>query len=158
MRVFKNESLWDKETQDWVEYFFVDSLMVSSEEFYEQVACEELATEEDEPLVIQCDCEDCVEQRRLESEEQECECSCDRDCENCDSEDRETDYSDCECDECRTQRHEDIVNEAVGIAFDKIMEAEGCPNCIVDALMEFSLEMKRLGWSDHKDYITECNC
>ena len=64
----------------------------------------------------------------------------------------------CMCDDCRSQRHDDIVNASVGKVFEKIMASEGCPNCIVDALFQMSLEMKRLGWSNHKDYINQCNC
>jgi len=64
----------------------------------------------------------------------------------------------CMCDDCRSQRHDDIVNASVGKAFEKIMASEGCPNCIVDALFQMSLEMKRLGWSDHQMYIDDCNC
>ena len=67
------------------------------------------------------------------------------------------DCGECMCDDCRSQRHDDIVNASVGKAFEKIMASEGCPNCIVDALFEMSLEMKRLGWSDHQMYISECN-
>jgi len=68
------------------------------------------------------------------------------------------DCGECMCDDCRSQRHDDIVNASVGKAFEKIMKSEGCPNCIVDALFEMSLEMKRLGWNDHRSYIDECNC
>jgi len=68
------------------------------------------------------------------------------------------DCGECMCDDCRSQRHDDIVNASVGKAFEKIMASEGCPNCIVETLFEMSLEMKRLGWSDHKMYINDCNC
>ncbi|HEY8888931.1 MAG TPA: hypothetical protein VIM70_01555 [Clostridium sp.] len=140
MRVFKNESLWDKETQDWVEYFFVDSLMVSSDEFYEQVACEELATEE-EPLVIQCDCDDCVEQRRLEQEEQECS-TCEYDCTQCEGcGDPEDELEDCFCPECNETREDELISECLDVVFN----SDGCVDCTINKVIETLYKFKELG-------------
>jgi len=98
----------------------------------------------------ECNCPDCVAIRNQQENEDIC------------SECRETDcvcdYEECQCNDCRSQRHDDIVNASVGKAFEKIMNADGCEGCIVEALFEMSLEMKRLGWSDHKMYIDDCNC
>jgi len=76
-------------------------------------------------------------------------------CSECGETDCVCDYEECQCDDCRSQRHDDIVNASVGKAFEKIMASEGCPNCIVDALFQMSLEMKRLGWSDRGDFEEE---
>ena len=99
---------------------------------------------------VPCQCETCCESRGEFDDEDICL--------ECGEVDCECEYEECQCNDCRSQRHDDIVNASVGKAFEKIMNADGCEGCIVEALFEMSLEMKRLGWSDHKMYIDDCNC
>ena len=166
MRIFNNESMWDAENQQWMEMYTIDGFEVDEETYMEQFKVEELATEDESYLCKCCSCDnddcdeynctcnkpDCCEDNEVENgnmmEEDICPVCGETNC----------DCGECMCDDCRSQRHDDIVHESVGKAFEKIMASEGCPNCIVEALMEMSLEMKRLGWSDHKDYIDQCNC
>lgn len=65
MRVFKTESIWDEEIQDWVDVYFVNGEEVSSHEFdqemHYEVNPEERPQEEpDEECEGQCDCIDCT--------------------------------------------------------------------------------------------------
>ena len=150
MRVFATQAMWDKVEEKWYEVYAVDGETVEQEEYFRELEveqCLENDDSEDEESYCKCcscDAEDCPDFN----------CTCDEDSEE---EFDEEEYEPCQCNDCRTQRHEDTINESVSKAFDKIMESERCPDCIIDALMEFSLEMKRLGWSDHRDYINECN-
>ena len=115
--------------------------------------------DDNEELIIQCDCPDCVEQRRLDQCNcDDCDCKDGSACDGCGREVEDNELEElCMCNDCRSQRHDDIVNTLVGKAFEKITNADECPNCIIEALFEMSLEMKRLGWNDHQSYITECN-
>jgi len=136
MRIFKNESIFNQETQDWEEYYSIDSEQVSVDVYSEQVEIEELATEDDNiENVIPCDCVFCQHQRELErqdevQEQEEIQPSCDGNCAECDSEDREEDYPDCECEECKAERKVDLLAEAVS----NILEGVCCPQCLFELL------------------------
>ena len=186
MRIFNNESMWDAENQQWMEMYTIDGFEVDEETYMEQFKVEELVTEDESYLCKCCSCDnddcndfectcgkpdsdDCLDDIvDCDCDYRECNCpdcvairnqqDLEDICSECGETDCVCDYEECQCNDCRSQRHDDIVNESVGKAFEKIMASEGCPNCIVEALMEMSLEMKRLGWSDHKDYIDQCNC
>ena len=159
MRLFDNESMFNKETQEWEEFYSINGLEVDVDTFSEQAEIEELATEDDiidenckccncdyrcadfnctcgedhevengnmYEEVIQCDCPDCVEERRLEQEEE------------------------CDCPECQGDRLTDM-------ALDSIMSTGGCYDCIGEILMHFREDMETIGWNSHRDYITEMN-
>jgi len=70
MRVFGNESIYDKENQEWSEVYSIDGLPVNVDTFSEQAEIEELATEEDE-VVEPCRCVDCKSARGEFTEYQE---------------------------------------------------------------------------------------
>jgi len=162
MRIFNNESMWDAENQQWMEIYTIDNIQVDEETYMEQFKVEELVTEEIDEVDSYCKCCNCPDNEDCEDFKCLCNEIDEEDLEDICSECGETDcicdYEECQCNDCRSQRHDDIVNASVGKAFEKIMNADGCEGCIVEALFEMSLEMKRLGWSDHKMYIDDCNC
>jgi len=169
MRIFNNESMWDAENQCWYETYTIDGQVVDEETYMEQFKVEELVADEMEleesydnqyDVSPECaNCDGCDEHcGRGNHDEEYIDEVDDNICSECGETDCVCDYEECMCDDCRSQRHDDIVNASVGKAFEKIMESDGCEGCIVEALYEMSLEMKRLGWSDHKDYIDQCNC
>jgi len=187
MRIFQTQSMWDAKEGRWYEVFSVDGESCSGEEYFRELEVEQCLEDDEIELEEYCQCceckdnEDCpdfectcgefaeVENGNVD-EYLEIPCQCETCCESrgefddedicseCGETDCVCDYEECQCNDCRSQRHDDIVNASVGKAFEKIMNADGCEGCIVEALYEMSLEMKRLGWSDHKDYIDQCNC
>lgn len=93
MRTFNNESVWDKENQEWVELYYIDGQEVDADTYCEQLEVEEVATE-DENCEDSCQCECCeyncneeladwqkqivaiVEDFADRIENDECECGC----------------------------------------------------------------------------------
>ena len=165
MRIFQTQSMWDAKEGRWYEVFSVDGEQVSGEEYFRELETEQCLEDDEVDEVDEtsycmcCECkdnEDCEDFKCLcnEIDEEDLEDICSE----CGETDCICDYEECQCNDCRSKRHDDIVNASVGKAFEKIMNADGCEGCIVEALFEMSLEMKRLGWSDHKMYIDDCNC
>jgi hypothetical protein len=130
MRVFKNESLYNQETQEWEEFYEIDGLRVDVDTFAEQAEIEELVTEEDEDTVIQCDCPDCVEARRLEQEDSELEL--------------------CYCQECNEEREDKLITECLDQVFDQC-----CIDCTIDKIVETLYKFKELGKLEAKEEMKE---
>jgi len=176
MRIFNNESMWDAENQKWYDTYSINGKIVDEEIYHEQLEVEMLVADDemeledesylckccscdnddcdesedyiDNDLVIQCDCPDCVEQRRLDQCNcKECDCKDGSACDGCC---REVEDNECDCLECREEKF-------ITMAHDFIMNSGGCPDCILECLIDFSDDMKNIGWESHKDYIAECN-
>jgi len=120
---------------------------------FECTCCKNEGLEEDyidNDLVIQCDCPDCVEQRRLDQCNcKDCDCKDGSACDGCGREIEEQD-DECDCLECREEAF-------ISMAHDFIMGSNGCPDCILECLIDFADDMKNIGWESHKGYIAECN-
>jgi len=170
MRIFQTQSMWDAKEGRWYEVFSVDGESCSGEEYFRELETEQCLEDDeidkveleessycmcceckdnedcpdfectccknegleedyiDNDLVIQCDCPDCVAMREeIESEDDECDCL-----------------------ECREEAF-------ISMAHDFIMGSNGCPDCILECLIDFADDMKNIGWESHKGYIAECN-
>lgn len=155
MRIFKNESIFNQETQDWEEYYVIDNEYVSVDVYQEQVAVEELATEDEEIQEQEenyklCECVFCVRQRELEMQEQESPYSCDGNCSECEASDQELEEDSCDCTECQG-------DNLTALALDCILQAGGCPECTIEILAQFREDMENIGWDSHREYIDEMN-
>lgn len=135
MRTFNNESVWDKENQEWVEIYYIDGQEVDVDTYTEQLAVEELAAEDEDIIDENCKCcncpdnEDCVDFK--------CTCGCDNNEYYYENEDEE-----CMCDECRKERFYHLLADTV----NNISEVEGCPDCTMGILMGFIMEYQDMGF------------
>jgi len=158
MRVFKNESIFNQETQDWEEYYSVDGTQLTADEYSEQVEIEELATEEDEielddmDNVTPCDCDFCVEQRRLEQDELEDEERNTYDCSQCEGcEDPEDELENCYCSDCNEIREDELISKCLDVVFD----SDSCIDCTIDKVIETMYRFKVLGMKQAKTEMQE---
>jgi len=114
MRVFKNESIWDKENGQWVESFMIDGKEVQEDVYYKELENEEL---------VEDDCE--------QDKQDQCECC------NCEDKDTCEDYE-CTCDELIEENECDCIDCTLDRYVERIQEINGgCPNCIKEVLAEF---------------------
>jgi hypothetical protein len=77
----------------------------------------------------------------------------------------EEDSDECDCDECTcgccdcdSEVSDEVKAEASFIfdAFQKIMESNGCPNCVLEILSRFYFDSKNIGETNAKDYMRKC--
>ena len=168
MRVFQTQAMWDAKEGRWYEVFSVDGEQVSGEEYFRELETEQ-CLEDDEIDELEetsyCMCCECPDNEDCK----DFECTC------CKNEDLEEDYIDndlviqCDCPDCVAMREEieseddecdclECREEAfISMAHDFIMGSGGCPDCILECLIDFADDMKNIGWESHKDYIAECN-
>lgn len=132
MRVFKCESIWDKENQEWTEVYYIDGRPVDVGTYTEQLEVEELATEDD--------CDDMVESNLCKC----CKCDENDNCNDyeCTCKDIVEEDELCFCDECRKERFYHLLTDTLNC----ILEAEGCPECILELLLEFIIEFQDMGF------------
>jgi len=178
MRVFNNESMWDKETQSWLEMYTIDGFEVDEETYMEQFKVEELATEEDNQDIIDpnckcCNCnnDDCADFNCTCGESDYCkdnelkngnmfddenyyECQC----EDCIAM-REAEFEqedECFCQECNIPREQELITEVLDFIFDN---NDACINCTIDKIIETLYKFKNLGIleakQDMKDFLED---
>jgi len=128
MRVFKNESIFNQETQGWEEFYSISGEQVDFDTFSEQAEIEELATEEDE-----------IEQRRL------------------DAIDEAYDMSD-ECESAREEFTEDQVNDIAMVEHyaDLIEDIEYTCGCeLRNTLYNLLQTAKAIGFEDSREEMLD---
>jgi len=170
MRIFNNESMWDAENQQWYDTYTINGKHVSEEVYHEQlevemlVADDEMELEEEESYLCKCcscDNDDCDEFEctcKLEEDSEEDYIDNDLviqcDCPDCvamrEEQELESDDDECDCLECREEKF-------ITMAHDFIMGSGGCPDCILECLIDFADDMKNIGWESHKEFISEMN-
>jgi len=146
MRVFKNDSIWDKEEQQWIEMYSVDDINMTENEYLEEISVEELATEEEE-LCQCCMCED-------KCNDYECTCEC--------NELKEEFLEEpCQCVDCKSAREEFTEDEENDIAlvehYADIIENIYC-NCgceLRNALYDLICTAKEIGFEDSREEILD---
>jgi hypothetical protein len=88
MKVFSTESMWDNESQQFVEYYYIDGKEVSLDE-YDEAMQNEVTEDEDD--------------------------FCDGNCENCDScEDEDDEESDCDCIDSTIHKYTQMILDTKG--------------------------------------------
>ena len=149
MRIFQTQSMWDAKEGRWYEVFSVDGEQVSGEEYFRELEVEQCLEDDEIDGVDEtsyCMCCECKDNEDCE----DFECTC------CKNEEIEEDYINndlviqCDCLECREEKF-------ISMAHDFILNSNGCPDCILECLVDFADDMKNIGWESHKENITECN-
>jgi len=88
----------------------------------------------DNDLVIQCDCPDCVDQRRIDALEYEDE------------------QEFCTCDYCTEEREQNVISEFLDMLFDP----EGaCRECIIEKFIDSLYTFKNFGIKETKENMRE---
>lgn len=77
--------------------------------------------------VFECDCQDCVEQRRLDSLEYEEEL--------------------CFCPECRVESEQKLITECIDLVFDP----ESCMECMINKIIDTLYTFKGLGYRESQN-------
>lgn len=142
MRTFNNESVWDKENQEWVEIYYIDGQEVSVDTYTEQLEVEELATED----VIDENCECCNCPDNSDCVDFECTCG-----EVVEDETECVFETECYCEECNEEREQELINECLDVVFD----SDACVDCTVDKIIETMLAFKELGKLEAKEEMME---
>lgn len=132
MREFTNKSLWDKESQEWVEFYAIDGQEVDADTFSEQAEIEELATEDES----ECQCCKCSDSETCD----EYVCTCDNGENNHDEEPEEDEI--CFCPDCVKEREEKLITECLDMVFDP----DACVDCTIDKVLYTMFEFKMLGY------------
>ena len=73
--------------------------------------------------------------------------------------DEDIDYEDCDCcDDIENELTDEQEEELLLIAdyLKKILEANGCPECTFETLVELSYAFRNIGFRDCKDYVQSC--
>jgi hypothetical protein len=129
MRTFEVKSVYDSNCKKWLEAYFIDNREVEPDEYFANLESEEIEKFDDYS-----------------------EDTCDGCCDCCDQNEDEEEESQCQCEECQEER----LVEAVSVAMDKIMEvAEGCPDCILNALFELATTMHNEGFRNSTEQMKE---
>jgi len=131
MRAFKNESIYDKESGKWSEVYYIDGNEVELEEYFQGIEDEENDIGSSE-LGELCECCKCEDSDTCD----DYECTCDN------GDNREDDLEDCQCNECRKERFYHLLTDTL----NHIVEADGCPNCILGTLLDFCMEFEDMGF------------
>ena len=168
MRIFQTQAMWDAKEGRWYEVFSVDGEQVSGEEYFRELETEQCLEDdeidelEETSYCMCCECPDnedckdfectCSENKEIEENYIDNDLVIQCDCPDCVAmrEEQESKEDECDCLECREEKF-------ITMAHDFIMGSGGCPDCILECLIDFADDMKNIGWESHKDYIAECN-
>lgn len=123
MRIFSTKSMYDYESEEWVELYFIDDEEVSSEEYFDEVENEEIEI-----------CEACGELI------EECEC--------CDDYDDEEDDSDNSMEE-----ENRLITECLDVVFDSNACISCSINNIIDLVYRFKEIGRQDAIDQVKDFV-----
>lgn len=161
MRVFTNESIYDKNTEQWVDYWAIDNAPVDSETFFQEVEKEENIIEEPEDDCAcsqddsceQCNCSECPGCDNLECCEENRDCKDENleeicECPICQAE-QEVQDLECHCSEC----NEDYMKDFIGECLERVFN--GCPDCAIESVVKLAFKCKELGRQSVKQEVRE---
>jgi hypothetical protein len=121
MRIFKTESIWDKENSKWLEIYAINSQEVEPDIYFQEIENEEYLDDE-ESIVDENNCDGC--------------------CDNCNCETNQDELEDdeCDCPICREEKFFHLLTGTLNI----IQDADGCPDCTIQALLNYTMEFQDL--------------
>ena len=137
MKLFKSEHLYDAETQQWVEKFWVNDELVDEDVYYFYLEREK-DIEDNKDVENFNECGEC----------NECDCDeinelvCNDNCKECEI----------TCEACRD------INIVEDIATEFEESDCQCESCLRNVIYRSLMIGKNIGWDDHKEMLVEFLC